>query len=340
MSTRKKILIAPLNWGIGHATRCIPIIAECISHGHEVIIGSDGDALAILKKEFPELEFVNLPSYHIHFNPQKWKFGNLIKQIPRLLSAIRKEKLETQKLVHSKGINYIISDNRYGVYSNKIESILITHQLDLSVPISFLANRALHFLLRPFNQIWIPDFKGSPNLSGKLGHQDLSTNRLKYIGPLSRLSAVKEVPPKGLKTKGAFTLVLISGPEPARSQFEELILKHSGDNLVIVGGSLNSEKANFGSHHLYYPFLNSENIKWLLTHAENIICRSGYSTLMDLFALNRKAVLIPTPGQPEQQYLAQYFVHKHGFTALNQSEFTLKEAMKKAAQISDSESFK
>ena len=215
----KKILIAPLNWGLGHATRCIPIINGLIDNGFELVIASDGVALELLKKEFPNIVSLELPSYNIEYAEKgknfKWK---MIAQIPKIISTIQKEQKLVGELVNTHHFDGIISDNRLGIYSKKVPSVFITHQLNvLTGSTSWLTTKLHKSYIQKFNECWVPDIENSPNLSGKLGHPTESIKNVKYIGPLSRLRKK----PKPILYD---LMVLLSGPEPQRTILEEKII--------------------------------------------------------------------------------------------------------------------
>ena len=301
---KKKILIAPLNWGLGHATRCIPIIKALEENGFEPIIASDGVALALLKKEFPKLLSIELPAYNIQYAVNgknfKWK---MILQLPKMLIAIKKERKTTKTIIKNHQISGVISDNRLGVYSKNIPSVFITHQLNvLSGKTSWLTTKLhMRYVLR-FNACWVPDVAGAINLSGKLGHIKNPESKIKYIGPL-RKKKKKTLPIK------YDIMVLLSGPEPQRTLLENKLkkeLKSSDKEILFVKGIVEKiqqiEKIDTIT---YYNFMNSEQLNTAFNESDIILCRSGYTTIMDLAKLEKKAFFIPTPGQYEQEYLAK-----------------------------------
>ena len=303
---KKKILIAPLNWGLGHATRCIPIIKALEENGFEPIIASDGVALALLKKEFPKLISIELPAYNIQYAENgknfKWK---LVAQLPKMVIAIKKEKAKIRKIVENYEIEGIISDNRLGVYSSRVPSVFITHQLNvLSGKTSWLTTKLhLRYLLK-FNSCWVPDVSGTENLSGKLGHPEKIVEKINYIGPLSRIEK-KTLPIK------YDIMVLLSGPEPQRTLLEKKLtkeLKNSSKEILFVKGIVESQQQIEQVNSItYYNFMNSEELSTAFNESEFVVCRSGYTTVMDLAKLEKKAFFIPTPGQYEQEYLAKKF---------------------------------
>ena len=304
MATKKRILVAPLNWGLGHATRCIPIINALIEDGFEPIIASDGIALELLKKEFPELKTMELPSYGITYAKKgKWFKMKLIKDSPKLAKAIKKEKKETKKLIETLNIEGIISDNRLGVHSKKIPCVFMTHQLNvLSGKTTWLSTKLHQKFIKKFNECWVPDCKGEPNLTGKLGHVKSFDIPIKYLGPISRFT-------KRETEKKHQIMVLISGPEPQRTLLEEKLLSifsNSTQPILFVKGLIQRKQTVETLNQLtVYNFMTSEQLEKAINESEIIVSRSGYTTIMDLAILEKKAFFIPTPGQTEQEYLAK-----------------------------------
>ncbi len=319
---KKRILVAPLNWGLGHATRCIPIINELLRNNFEVIIASDGAALELLKKEFPKLESHELPSYNIKYSAKKSFFTPyLVLQTPKILSAIAKEKKATTKLVSTLKLSGIISDNRWGVRSKKIPSVIITHQLKvLSGKTTFISSKIQQNIISKFTECWVPDNEEEPNLSGVLGRIDNSTFPIKYIGALSRFS-------KELKTNKYKYGIILSGPEPQRSLLESKLFKEFEGfafPVVFIKGIVEAEKKQTKIGNLtIYNYLFGQELQTVLNQCEYIICRSGYSSIMDIASLQKKAFLIPTPGQPEQEYLACYLLEKGMILSATQENFNL-----------------
>ena len=302
----KKILVAPLNWGLGHATRCIPIIKALENNNFEPIIASDGVALDLLKKEFPHLISISLPSYNVTYaeNGKNFK-AKLISQIPSIIKAIKEEKKLTKSLIEKYQIDGIISDNRLGVHSKKIPSVFITHQLNvLTGNTTWLTTKLHHHFVKKFTECWVPDNEKNPNLSGDLGHLDLPLKNIRYIGPLSRL--FKKAIPKKYEL-----MVMLSGPEPQRSLLQEKVIAELKDypykTLFIKGIVEKEQKIKEEKNITYYNFMNSEQIEIAFNESDKILSRSGYTTIMDLAQLGKKAFFIPTPGQYEQEYLAKKF---------------------------------
>ena len=314
----KNILVAPLNWGLGHATRCIPIIRELEKNGFTPIIASDGVALALLKKEFSHLTALELPSYQIEYAKKgenfKWK---LIKNSPKTINAILSEKQLVKKWVKEYDLKGIISDNRLGVHSKKVPSVFMTHQLTvLSGKTTWISSKLHQFFIRKFDECWVPDIEKAPNLTGKLGHLKSSNLNIKYIGVLSRLEK------KVLEIKYDI-MVLLSGPEPQRTILEEKLIEELKDNkekIVFIKGKVTKEQVKEQKGNItFYNFMQSEELEKTFNESEMVLCRSGYTTVMDLCKLQKKAFFIPTPGQFEQEYLAKKY-KREGLVPYNKQD--------------------
>ena len=320
---KKRILVAPLNWGLGHATRCIPIINELIRQNFEPILASDGGALELLRKEFPDLEAHALPKYNISYSKKEVFFKlKLLVQTPNILAAIKKEKKVTEELIDLHNISGIISDNRWGVRSKKIPSVFITHQLKvLSGSSTIISSKIQRKLISKFNECWVPDFEEMPNLSGEMGHLDKYPFPIKYIGPLSRFSKLQ------LPIKYKYAIIL-SGPEPQRGFLEKILLKefeNYSSPVLFIRGVIEKESKfeTIGKLRIYNCLLGKE-LEEALNNSNAIICRSGYTSVMDIAKLEKKAFLIPTPGQPEQEYLAKKLTENGLVGSCYQNEFSLK----------------
>ncbi|UKM65250.1 glycosyltransferase [Flavobacteriaceae bacterium GSB9] len=319
---KKRILVAPLNWGLGHATRCIPIINALVQEGFVPIIASDGDALSLLRKEFPNLSSIELPSYNITYakNGKMFKL-KLIKDSPRLLKTIKAEKKAISGILEHNDIAGIISDNRLGVRNKNTPSVFITHQLNvLSGTTTWLSTKMHQKFIKKFDACWVPDTDGELNLSGKLGHTKTFDIPTKYIGPLSRFNTK----PCDIKND---LLVLLSGPEPQRTMLEQKLfeeLKNYKGKVVFVKGILEQEQTiQIIGNMTIYNFMTSDLLEKTLNESALVLSRSGYTTVMDLAKLNKKAFFIPTPGQFEQEYLAERLTEMQLVPSCSQDEFTI-----------------
>lgn len=322
------ILISPLDWGLGHASRCIPVIQELMKAGHIVTIAGYGRSLILLQKEFPNLEYIDLKG----FSPSYSKTGKMVLRLflllPRFIGTIFSEHRDLKKLFHLNHFDIIISDNRYGLWNKQVKSILITHQVMVKTPdwLKF-AEYPIYLISRlmisRFDECWIPDYEESPGLSGDLAHKYPLPKNAKFIGPLSRFIKSEAFPDK--KAGARKILAIISGPEPQRSIFENLVTKQLlelNQTAILISGKPESENMSLFKDNLTtLPHLPTPEMSELITTSSIIICRSGYSSIMDLLALESKALFVPTPGQTEQIYLAE-LLQKSG-TAMWRKQETL-----------------
>lgn len=324
MLKKKTILVAPLHWGLGHATRCIPIIRSLLEHNFNVLLASDGGALLILQKEFPALDSIELPSYNITYPKKgshfKWK---ILLKLPQIKKTMDTEKAIVKQLVKSGRIQGVISDNRFGVRNKEIPSVFITHQLNVLTGSTTVVTSKMHQkIIKKFDVCWVPDVADLVmNLSGKLGHLNQESFPIKHIGILSRMQK-KELP------KTIDILVLLSGPEPQRTILEEKLkesLKKSERNVVFVCGIVEATQSWQEFENIkMVNFMASAELEETINKSEIIISRSGYTTIMDLTVLEKKAFFIPTPGQYEQEYLAKRLKNLGIVPSCKQEKFDLK----------------
>ncbi len=322
MSQSKNILIAPLNWGLGHAVRCIPLIQKHVESGDKIVIASDGQALKLLQKEFPNLLFEKLPAYDIHYGTTGFSTKiNLLLQVPKIWKVAQQEKKVTAQLVKKYDIDLVISDNRFGVISDKVKSVYITHQLRvLSGVFTKLTTFFHRQVYKQFDEIWVPDFEKDGGLSGRLGHLKNCKLNIKYIGVLSRFNKQK-------LHKKYDILAILSGVEPQRSILEKELLKKLADykgKTALVQGVVSNKMTKQTINNVdVYNFLTADKLENVLNESEMIISRSGYSSLMDYYKLDKKMIIIPTQGQDEQAYLGQYFEQKGLAKCQKQSKISL-----------------
>lgn len=329
MPAKRKIIVAPLNWGLGHASRCVPIIRLLIEQGFEVILASDGDALQLLQLELPALTSFELPSYNIAYG-HHFAFS-VLKRIPHILRTIQKERQALEAIAQNTGAEIIISDNRYGCYTSFTKNIFVCHQHHLPVPaFSTLANSLHRTLLRKFDQHWIPDVKEpETKLAGELSVSNLPN--VHYIGPLSRFQK--------LETAQKYDCIaVISGPEPQRSYFESAIQEQFSASalktLLVCGKATDTSIEKQVGNCTVVPFLNAAQLNRAICASDVVICRSGYSSVMDLATLEKKVIFVPTPGQTEQEYLAEYFQQKNVAPYYKQYSFKLSTALMEARKYS------
>jgi len=319
-----KIIVAALNWGLGHATRCIPIINELIKQHAEVILASDGRAYELFRSEFPNLKLFQLAPYDVTYAKEQMVL-NIAGQLPVILLGIYKEHKALLKIIQQEDIRGIISDNRFGCYHPKVFSVFLTHQLNIKIPLkpiemfTRLINRKV---IDRFHECWIPDYPGKENISGELSIPKGIKNPI-FIGPLTRF--------KNKIVENKYDVIaLLSGPEPQRSILEKIIIEqacHLDINIIIVQGKTEKfEHIKKGQLEIV-SFLKAKELNKTILSSDVVICRSGYSTIMDLLALHKKAIMIPTPGQTEQEYLAESFHKRKIFYSVTQKRFNLKEAL-------------
>lgn len=329
MQNKKTVLVAPLDWGIGHATRCIPIIRHLLKSNCEVILASSGKSAILLRTEFPELQFHFIPSYNVEYPLNRSMSFSMLLQLPKIIIAIKSEQKWLVKFLKENKIDAIISDNRYGIYCKNTPSIFITHQLQIQFPFAkSLLNSINSLLLKNFSEVWVPDLEGKQNLSGKLSQIHKLGNKVKFIGILSRFSEIKPVK----SAKKYDVCVVISGPEPQRTAFENIILHQLNEfpkikGIVIRGLEDKPLLVNINEGVEVHSHLSEADFFNALCTSEIVICRSGYSTLMDLTCTGNKAVLVPTPGQTEQEYLAKYHLEKGLYFSMKQNNFSLKKVL-------------
>ena len=304
----KKILVAPLNWGLGHATRCIPVIKALIQYDFQPILAGDGDSLQLLRQEFPELTYYDLPSTEVVYaekgNHLKYK---LLSQAPKLIRAVKLEKKRTQEIHKLEKLSGIISDNRFGVRSDDIPSVYITHQLQvLSGATTVLSSQYHRQIISKFKECWVPDFD-SNELAGKLSKPGKGKFVLKYIGPLSRFTHHPQ-------NKRWNIVAVLSGPEPQRgileAKIKEELRSYSGKSLIIQGIVESKQSRRSDGNLTLVNFMLHQELGDVIEQGELILSRSGYSSVMDLYELGAKAYFIPTPGQFEQEYLAEHLKQK------------------------------
>lgn len=334
MSKKKKILVAPLNWGLGHATRCVPIIRQLEQEGCDVIIGGEGSALQLLQHEFPQLAVVEFPGLKIKYPRNGALLLHFALRLPSLFQTVKRENQFLRKLVREHQIDGIISDNRYGVFHKDKPSVILTHQLFIESPIFKKSlQRIIQKMVSKFDECWVPDVKTKNNLSGDLSHKRSLSPKIKYIGVLSRfLPSQKNLP---LKRK---LLVLLSGPEPQRTILEEKLkeqLLGLGYSTLMVRGVVEDrqKRTQLSKDVEEVNYLNGEELRKEILESELVVCRSGYSSIMDLVTLGKKAFLIPTPGQTEQEYLAKSLGEKGMFAWSSQDELDLREWVERALKM-------
>ncbi len=334
----KNVLVCPLDWGIGHATRCVPVIKELIASGAHVFIAADNQPLAFLMKEFPDLEFVKFPGFNIYYPENGSMIIKMLLSLPKFLKEIKKENRLLAQIIADKNIDVVISDNRFGLWNKSVKTVFITHQLAIKCPKHFIFLEYLLFrinrrYINRYNECWVPDFDTYINLSGDLSHKRAKNRNTFFIGPLSRFSVYKSKSANDVQENDI--IAILSGPEPQRTIFENILTKQLLElpdlKAIIVRGKPDAEYSFKKNGNIeIYPHLDTKTLLEKIYSAKLVICRSGYSSIMDLAVIGAKAVLVPTPGQTEQEYLAKYFMNKNIFFALSQKRFRIKTAIDNA----------
>ncbi|HEX7906382.1 MAG TPA: glycosyltransferase [Chitinophagaceae bacterium] len=335
---KPRILLAPLDWGLGHATRCIPVIRELLGQDCEVWLAAEGPQEKLLKEEFPLLPVLPLPGYRIKYaRSAMGLLWQMLVQYPKFLQIIRKENVWLKQVVKEYAFDAVISDNRFGLYHEKTPSIFITHQLNIKSPFgkwseSILQKMNYRYINR-YTTCWVPDEEGTTNLAGELSHPGkLPAIPVNYIGCLSRFSHL------AIEEKKDHLLFLLSGPEPQRTIFENKIIAevaHYNGTATIVRGLPGTPSLIPSTNMIrFYNHLSAEELNKEMLKAAFIISRSGYSTVMDIATLQKKSVLIPTPGQTEQEYLSKYLSEKKLAFAVAQHRFFLAPVLQGVKQFS------
>ena len=356
------VLVAPLDWGLGHATRCIPIINALNQQGVRVIVAANPAQNTLLKSEFPEIEFIEIPGYEIRYKGGILLKWNLLIRIPSFLKQIKRENRWLDDILQRYSIDAVISDNRFGFFYKKCPCVFITHQLQIQSGIGTSLNAALnpknsgdqvrrtppftrrwslaagrwinrrilkwnYALIEKFSSCWIPDLAGKFSVAGQLSHPTrLPAMPVKYIGILSRFHATEK------NIQNNTLLILLSGPEPQRSELENILfsqLANSTINTIVVRGLPGSDLSipYIRQGVQIWNHLSSNALNELLNNSEYIVTRSGYSTVMDLLTVKKNAILVPTPGQTEQEYLGYYLHEKKWMFTVEQKNFNLEKAM-------------
>jgi hypothetical protein len=367
-----KVLVAPLDWGLGHATRCIPIIKELLNQKCQVIVAAEGAQKALLHEEFPFLTFVELPGYRVRYGKNRaLTFMQLIASIPKILIRIKRENGWLRRFADRERPDLVLSDNRYGLYLPGTITIFITHQLSIRTPFGKVADRLLQRInysaIGRFSVCWVPDTAGADGLAGELSHpKRMPPIPTRYIGWLSRMEVMPApsirdrsrdrsslegpAPGEDLPEIDFDVLVLLSGPEPQRTILEKMIIKQAGDcdcKMVVVrglpGGGGRSLAAARGGGPLMtragnvviYDHLPADELERLMLRSDVVLSRPGYSTVMDLRRVGKKAIFIPTPGQTEQEYLGGYLAGKGLGICVRQHAFSLTTALIQARGLED-----
>lgn len=328
-----KVLFSALDWGQGHTTRSIPLIQSLREEGAEVIFAGNAGQQQVMLDHFPDIEVLDLPGYEVRYARTGWGFiPKILAQLPRLWKTIQQEKRWLAGLIKQRPIHGVISDNRYGLYHPGVPTVFITHQLRIQTPggrrVSSWVQRRHHQWMAPFQQRWVVDHPNRHrSLAGELAHPPTLPLNTHYLGWLSAMNSQDRKPIAGQQ------MVVLSGPEPQRTLLSDLIWDQieqspSGRNIWFIEGSrLAKPRVSRWETVEHWTYLSPTQLAEKMEQAERVICRSGYSTIMDLMRLGKPAILIPTPGQTEQGYLGRRLKDLGWCQAYSQSRFHLEEAL-------------
>ncbi len=338
MQSRPHIFICPLNWGLGHASRMIPIINSFLARNCRITVAASGAPLKLLKDEFAEkIEYIEFGGPTVSYPKNGAMVIKLMSQLPAFLSGIYREKRFAARVVEELEPDMIISDNCYGMRSPKVLSVIVTHQLRIQMPpklqwMGNLVNRINHAFITSFDVCLVPDNPEKPGLSGILSHGTTLPD-LYFTGTLSRFKGVPvSSAEKPLPIPDSFIMAILSGPEPQRSMLEEKLKEQLREETVVwLRGLPGNPEPVFSGNHIIYDHASTRLMAWYIRNSELVICRSGYSSVMDLSVFGKKAVMIPTPGQTEQEYLAKHLEASGYISALSQDNLqNLKGAIREA----------
>ncbi|NYT02304.1 MAG: hypothetical protein GKC10_06090 [Methanosarcinales archaeon] len=323
------VLISPLNWGLGHASRDMPIIRELLSHDHQVTIASSGNALESLKREFSQCHFLVYKDYPAPYSAGRFFLPRFSAYIPVLLQALREERRNLDLILSREHYDLIISDNRLGVYTPEVPCYFITHQLRFSTPafiwpVEVMTLYVNGFFHKKFNGVIVPDnLPGDNAISGKLSRSSFKVTQARtfYSGILCSTRKMEVA-------EDLDYLIIISGPEPQRTKLEEILLPQvqdlPGEKVVLLGSPGKNFEKQLDSQTTVKSYVSTEEKVELMNRARFIISRSGYTTMMELAEMDKKhGLFTPTPGQTEQEYLSRFYRRQGWFLSRSQYRIDL-----------------
>ena len=330
MLNGKRILVAPLDWGLGHATRCVPLIERLLRFGAIPILGADKGPLAVLSAEFPSLEYVRIPGITVRYSESGNQLWSMAKQFPAMLRSMQTERALFEGMRAKLRLDAVISDQRFGIRSNALPSLLITHQVFPFTPFAQSVLRKVNLRnIARFDRCWIMDEQRSPGLAGELSHGAELPGNSRYIGILSRMTPIRNSPSESTGAKYRIVAV-ISGPEPQRSLLENILLEQmqgiKGEHLVVLGLPDELDQKQIKNITMI-GHMQGSKLARAMSDSEMIVSRSGYTTLMDLAALGRSALIVPTPGQEEQEYLGRLHAGTGRYIVQQQNSIDLTTAL-------------
>jgi hypothetical protein len=329
MLSGKRILVAPLDWGLGHAARCVPIIEGLIARGATPVLGADKGPLALLRGEFPQLDHVRIHGVDVRYSRTSNQLWSMARQFPAMVRSVQAERAIFERIRAPLRLDAVISDQRFGLRSPELPSVIITHQVFPFTPFAQAALRKLNLRhLARFDRCWVMDEPESPGLAGELSHGSALPKNARYIGAVSRLRR------RGARKEQYDIVAVISGPEPQRTLLEQVLIEQlrtlPGEHLLVLGQPAGGRHERIG-HLDVRAHLNGTELAQAMIGARLIVSRSGYTTLMDLAAIGRSALIIPTPGQEEQEYLGRLHARTGRFMVQSQDRVDLRAALDASA---------
>jgi hypothetical protein len=307
----------------------IPVVRKLMEMNQNLFIASGNEHLNLFREELPGLTYIDFPGFNPVYSRYLPQYIPLLFKTPRLIFHTVREHYRLKDILTDYSIDLLISDNRFGLWNRNIKTVYVTHMplIPFPRPFQFLEFIGIHLhraLIRKYSLCFIPDLPGKINLTGRLSHGIKLPDNVRYIGILSRFP-VKIQPSPVNPVSYKHNTVILSGPEPQRSIFRQMVLKLLTDEKILTvilegkpgKGNDFTRSGNFA----FYNHLSSREMQKMILSSEKIITRAGYSTIMELVSLNCSALLVPTPGQPEQEYLAEYLSSKGFFSYCSQISF-------------------
>ena len=328
MNKNYNILICPLEWGLGHASRMIPVARKLREMNHNVFIGSGEEHLSLFRNELTGLNYINFSGFSPGYSRILPQYASLLFKIPSLMYNIIREHNRLKKIIKENSIDIVISDNRFGLWNKTVTSVYVTHMPLIPLPefFKFLepVGVLLHrIIIKKYSLCFIPDLPGNLNLSGRLSHGVRLPENTRFIGILSKFTSLEKSQIEN-PVKSQHNTVILSGPEPQkgilRQKLTRLLKDAKPETIMFEGKPSKGGEITRTGNITFYSHLPASRMKGIIEESENIITRSGYSTVMELASLNRGALIIPTPGQTEQEYLAEYLSGKGWFYTMSQDE--------------------
>lgn len=327
MKNEHNILICPLEWGLGHAGRMIPLARLLKERHNNIFVGAGKKLQELFRSDLQGLNYIDFKGFRPRYSKILPQYIVMLLQLPILIYNIVAEHLRLKKVIMKHSIDIVISDNRFGLWNRQIKSIYITHQPLIPFPgklrsLEWTGVMFHRFFMKKYSACLIPDLPGELNLTGRLTHGMKLHGNTRFIGILSRFNSSSADIDR--KLSPPFNTLIITGPEPQRTLLRQKVIdifKNAALPLVVLEGKPgDATHTEHEKNVISYNHLPADEMKKIITDSSLIIARSGYSTIMELISLNRTALLVPTPGQTEQEYLAKYLSDKGWFTAISQKK--------------------